>query len=278
MANNKIAVFKVIEGDKEVEIVVERPNARIGQEAVLVYNKAYKTAIANGSLLKMKIDDVMKEQQLWNEEKEKEYTTISTNIIEGTAQLNAGGLKLSEARQIAINVRHYRYLLAKLLMERNQLEANTAEGYSDNCKFNFLVSKCTKYNETGKAYYKDVDDYLERSEELVALQASSALASDIYGYDPDFESKLPENAFLKEFDLIDERGRLVKNGHLVDVEGRLINEDGELVNEKDELIDENGNVLPKREVKARLPFLDDDGAPIVPGKTMPVPTEEAVPV
>jgi hypothetical protein len=121
------------------------------------------------------------------------------------------------------------------------------------------------YNETKQPYFKNLEDYLSRSNEPVAILAAQHLANMLYGLDNDYEKNLPENKFLKKFKFVDDNLRLINDkGKLVDEEGRLVDENGRYINEAGEFIDRHGNrVDDKGEyVVEHKPFLDDDGNPI----------------
>ena len=77
-----------------------------------------------------------------------------------------------------------------------------------------------------------------------AFAAAAGLAEEMYAIDSKEEENLPENKWLKHFDLVDEELSLVdEHKNLVDTQGRKINEFGHYINEKGNRIDINGNLL-----------------------------------
>jgi len=88
----------------------------------------------------------------------------------------------------------------------------------------------------------------------------------IYSLDQDFESRLPENKFLKMFDFVDEDLSLVDTeGHRVDLEGRRVNDlgqyidaDGKRVDIDGNPLDEDGNYVPT------VTYVDEKGKKITP--------------
>lgn len=264
MASVNKEVFTVKVDDQDVKLAVKRPNYKQEQDATKVKNKAFREAVESGALLRDRALAEMVKQKLWDEEKDQEFKRLSESIMAGEKKLAAGGLKLwSDARDIAVRMRIDRNALQNLLLNRNKLDENTAEAQADNARFNYLVSVCTVYNETGKAFFKNVDDYMERGSEAVAQKSAETLANLLYGLSQDYYEKLPENKFLKKFKMADEKLRLVnKDGKLCNAQGKLVNEDGLLINEKGELIDSTGTRLSVDGdyiVEDAKPFLDEDG-------------------
>lgn len=253
---------------KEVELVVKKPSPKNIREAELIYNKTVRKALENGSLLRGKMNDFLTEQNVWNEEKESKYQGLINSISETEHTLKIGGIALTKAKDLALELRKLRGELRDLISERQSYDTVTAEGQGDNARFNYLVSVCT-FNKQGGLVWSNVDQY-DDSREPYAVEAASALAKMIYGLDVDYDDKLPENQFLKKYKFVRSDLKLVnKDGHLIDEEGRLINEDGRFVayredgtqyfvNKTGEEVDIDGNLVLKV-----LPFLDDDGNPIL---------------
>jgi len=87
----------------------------------------------------------------------------------------------------------------------------------------------------------------------------------LYGIDPDYEKRLPENEFLKKYKFVDDQLNYIdKKGRRVDSEGRLVNEDGRYINEDGKLVDIEGNLVDEEGnyIVEFTPFLDDEGKPI----------------
>ena len=171
MPSNK-QIFKVNIGDKEVELAVLRPNASQAKDAQLAYNSAFADAVKSGALLRAKLENVLVEQGVWSEEKQEKNDELIKSINEGEQKLAKGGIKLAEAKGLALEMRRHRAELRTLISERTDYESNTAEGQAENARFNSLVSSCTVYNDTGKVVFKNMDDYLNRSTEEAAAQAA----------------------------------------------------------------------------------------------------------
>ena len=294
---------KIIEGrtkeDKAVKVLLKTPAAKEYRDSQVEYNKAFRKALDSGALLRQKLSDYMKQQGIWDDEKQKVNDDFVNKIQSKEELLKGGGIKLSEAKEIALELRVLRADFREFLSERNTLDQNSAEGQADNARFSELVRLCMLNPNTKEPYFPTQKDYDESADQPWVIEAASELAGMIYGLDPDYDNKLTENKFLKEFDFVNEDLRLVNEaGHLVDAEGRLINEEGRFVayktpeaekNQDEEqlyyvnrdgeevvkIVDEDGTEnWVKASLAERKPFLDDDGNPIITAKKEDAEKEE----
>ena len=279
--------FKVesedLKGNKKV-VFFKLPDTQITKEGQLAYNKAFREALQSGAILRQRLSQVMTEQGLWDEQKEAEYIKVLEDISDLEKTLQKGGISLSDARHIAIEMRQKRAEFRALIAERSSMDNNTAEGQADNERFSHLVYKCL-LDEKGKALFTSKEHYESFAAEPYVTSAASQLAEKLYGLDPNYESNLPENKFLTDYKLADESLRLVnEEGHLIviDDEGneRLIDENGRYVAYEDSgekyFIDGDGErVSEEGEYEIEFsPFLDDSGTPIVLEKETEEPEEE----
>lgn len=255
-----------VDGEKKnVKFAVRLPNAEELEKSIELKNTTFAKALKSKVMLKAKLETYMREQDLWDDAKQSQLSKLDSDIAEAEKALSAGNIKLSEAKDIAIKLKKLRSERNNMLYVRRELENNTAEGQADNTSFNYLVSACLVYNDTDTAYYKDLTDYLIHSSEPLAFLAGSYLASLWYGYDNDFEAKLAENKFLRQYGFVDEKYRLInKDGKLINENGALIDEDGNLVDSEGNILDHLGNKRDKdgNYIVDFKPFLDDDGNPI----------------
>jgi hypothetical protein len=268
--------FKV----KDVELQVVSPSAADNREANKVYNQAFNDALKSKAIVRARLDDILKEQGLWDDAKQAEYNTLQAKLLESERQLKKGGITLATAKEIALQMKRDRETLRELISDRTSLDNHTAEGQADNAKFNYLVYACTAYGDNpSKKYFASYDDYQKRSSELVAIMAAQHVANFVYGLEDDYESKLPENKFLKDYRFVDDSGRLVnKEGKYVDTEGRLIDKNGRYIDEEGNFIDKQGNRVDEEGeyIVEFTPFLDDDGKPVTLASDEPEEESEVV--
>jgi hypothetical protein len=262
----KTRTFKTTIDNKEVEFLIKSPSLQDQREATKIYNQSFSEALKSKAVVRAKLDDLLVEQGLWDNEKQAKFTDLQNQILEGERKLAKGGIPLKDAKELALQMRKTREDLRELISVKTNLDTHTAEGQADNARFNYLVSACTVYISNKEPYFKSYEDYNNRSADPVALLAAQNLAGILYGLENDYEEKLPENKFLKQYKFVDEKLRLVnKDGKLVDEKGRLINENGRFINESGQFVDKNGNVVDDKGdyVVEFSPFLDDEGKPIV---------------
>ena len=294
---------RTIEGEnlegQTVKVVLKTPDAGDYRDSQVEYNKAFRKALDSGALLRQKLDDYMREQDIWSDEKQKKNDEYVDSIQKMEEALQGGGIKLSEAKEIALKLRETRAEFQGFLAERNALDQNSVEGQADNARFSELVRLCMLNPSTKKPYFQTQKDYDSAADQPWVIKAAGELAGMLYGLDPDYDKKLTENKFLKEFNYVNEDLRLIdKEGHTVDGDGRLIDDVGRFIAyrtpeaqaAKDEeqryyvnrdgeevvcIKDENGEeTWVRKELAERKPFLDDDGNEIITAKKEDAEKEE----
>jgi len=264
-----------VNGDeKEFEIIAS--SLAVQRESMKIYNQAFSDAVKSGSIVRAKLDDLLRDQGLWNENKDIEFVTLQKQILEKERLLAKGGISLKQARSIAVQMKNLRLKLRDLISVKTELDTHTAEGQADNARFNYLVSQCVVYKDTKKPYFSSYEDYLNRNTELVAILGAQKLASIMYGLDSDFEKKLPENKFLIKYKLVDDNlnyvddknRRVDEDGRLIDGNGRFINEQGQFVDKDGNLVDVDGEYIVEFQ-----PFLDENGKPILEESSQDDPSD-----
>lgn len=258
----------------EVDYAVLRPNPKLVGDAQRVYSRKFRE-LAPEAILAQALDEILRKQNLWDDEKKAENERLNAEIVEQEKVLGRGyrtsdkgvktPLKVSEAKAVALSLRELREKLTDLLRVRTAYANETVEAQADNAKFNFLVANCLVYNQgerAGQKVFKDTDDYLEHAAEPYAFQGANHLASMLYGgADSDWRRKLPENKFLLRYGFVDDKLRLVsKDGKLVDVDGRLINAEGRYIDEKNQFVNKKGDRVDEAGdfvFEDRMEFVDD---------------------
>jgi hypothetical protein len=242
MAERKVINTKD-SADKDVIIVVTKPNAKNLTAAQIVSSNTFTELVRAGVMLRTKLTEELTKQGLWDDAKEAEIKELATKINEGERKLaagGAGGFKKSEARQLALDMRGYRIRQTELLSIRTSYDEWTVEGQAENARFDYLVSLCTTWEDT-RPCYTSLEDYRERATEPYSVAAAEALAEMMYKFDTKWVFELPENKFLKEQGFVDDKFRLInKDGKLINTEGKLINENGRFVDAEGNFVDASG--------------------------------------
>jgi hypothetical protein len=277
----KTKTFTVTIDNSEKEILVKSPSLDNQREAQKVYNQAFTDAIKSKSVVRARLDDILQEQGLWDDEKQAKFTELQKRILDGGKKLAKGGFGLNEAKDLAVEMKDCRDKIRDLISVRTSLDNHSAEGQADNARFNYLVSVCVVYNDTKEPVFTSLENYLNRSTEQVALLGAQNLANMLYGLDNDYESNLPENKFLKKYKFVDDKLRLIdKKGRLIDADGKLIDEEGRFIDDQGNYVDKFGNRINEAGdyIVETQPFLDEQGNPIIVEEpknetTEPVSTE-----
>ena len=257
--------FKISIEGKQTEFLVQSPNLAQQREGQKVYNQAFSDAVKSGSIVRAKLDDLLKDQGLWDDTKQARFMAIQTELNDSEKKLATGGISLQSAKGVALRMKNLREELKELISVRTNLDTHTAEGQADNARFNYLVSCCVVYSSSKKVYFGSYEDYLNRSSDPVGILGAQKLAAMLYGLDSEFEKKLPENKFLLDYKFVNDDLRYInKEGKYVDEDGRLVDENGRYVNQEGKFIDREGNLVNESGdyVVDFVPFTDDDGKPV----------------
>lgn len=213
--------FKV--GDKEY--YVTKPSARQEKDGMIVFAKTLTKALKEGIMSHDKLDKVIRDEGVWDDDKQKKVLEIAEFLTVGIHKLSAGGIKLSDARTLAIQMRTKRFEYIQLVLEKTRLEGCTAEAIADRERTDFFVSVCVK-NSDGSKVFSSLEDYQEKQDSELGNVVSSKFAKLYNGYEEDLGfSKYPENEFLLKYKFTNEKLELVdKDGKFVDVEGNTMEE------------------------------------------------------
>jgi hypothetical protein len=260
------------DSDEKVTIYVVKPNNDIIAHADMLRAKRWNECIQDGIITKKELTVLMEKRGIWDKEKSTKEDGITKQIQELEKNLFRGEKgkkpKVSEGKDIAIEMKDLRARLRELIGERLALEENTAESLSDNVRFDYFVAMCTFYKDTNEKVYISMEDYNNRSSDAVAFAAASMLGDILYNLDPSFEENLPENRWLRGFDLINQDFGLVNTeGDLVDRRGNKINDLGHYLDDNDNRVDVDGIPLNDDGSYVMVEYENDLGT----GKPKPKP-------
>lgn len=262
--NDKNRIFTLKDKDgNDMELIIKNPGLKDREEAESLRIRTWNRAIADKAPFAENLGKVLREQGLWDDTKEQKLIDLRLELTDIFDRLDKGGFKLSEARKLAIKARDIRNEINLVTFDRIRYASTTVEGLSSDKEFQFLVSCMVYYNKDNKRYFKDFNDYLNRTGDVDAYMISNKVSEILYGGS---EENYTENKFLKEQGFVDEKLRLINSdGHLIDKEGKLVNEDGDYIKYNEDgtvvIIDKDGNLIETKIEKK--PFLNEDGTPII---------------
>jgi hypothetical protein len=240
-----------------VTYLVKRPTS-VEYQAAKLYSNKIAAKIAQqvddegkpAFLTRAKVRELLVKTGDWDDDMEKELVSSAKRILELERKLAKGGIKKSEGKAIALEIKQVRGRQLNILAKTRSMDEFTLEAQVENANFDFLIFSCI-LDEEGNRVYKNIDSYKEEGNDPVTVAAASRLAEILYGYNPDEEKNLPENKFLIKYGFVDKDLRFIdKDGNFIDANGRRVDESGRLVNEKGEPVDINNDRL------------DADGNPI----------------
>src|SRR5207249_4063362 len=130
-----------------VALYVSAPGHRDHQLAQLQYNMKVAELIREGAgkpdrlLLRSEVEGYLGKMGIWTKEDQIAYNRIQADIRSNEIAIRKGGMKLSEARLLALSMSDLRGKLLGLYAKRSQLDGTTIEATAENHKFNFLVTR-----------------------------------------------------------------------------------------------------------------------------------------
>ena len=254
----EMSEFKITVNGEEKTVLIKKPNSQVLADAKLEANKTVSRAIRAGELSRNEIRNYMRNQGMWDDEKENRLDELQLKIRNGERALAKGGIKLEEARKLALDIRGYRAEFSGLLVAQRELDQYSAQGQGDNVQFDYLVSACAFY-EDGKQVFESLDDYRNRADEEIAERVAAEFSLLHYGLNPDFQKNRPENKFLLKYGFVNEDLHLIdKKGRMVDMDGRLVDKDGKFIDEDGNFVDIYGNQVDKdgNVVEDFVPFIE----------------------
>lgn len=274
----KNKVVETTRDDKPFKMIINKPGRVAQTKAQLEYNRCLKDAMESGAFLRKQLYKKLEEEGVWTDDHEKKQQDVLDRIRAAEDKIRSGGLKLSELKQMGIELKNLRAEHRMLIAERSSEDLKTAESQAENARFYSFITTCVM-NENNQPVFSSLDQYEEYSEEPWAVEAVEELANMMYGLDASYENNLVENRFLKRYGIIDEKNYFVnEDGSRVDAEGRLINEKGEYINEKGERINKDGRRINDfGDYLDAEPMLDDKGNPIILDKEEDDSDEEEKP-
>lgn len=269
---SKRRVLETVDGGgKPLKLVITTPNHKIAQEANMSYNLKVSSLIRKGVgvgggerlLLRSEVEAYLLKAGIWNIDDSQKLQQLSIEIRAAELAIQRGGMALTEARRMALEMGQKRTEIMALVGKRQQLDSATVESVAENYKFAILATRCIRYLDDNKPYFSGYDDFMNRGGDDCVVEACELFAEMVYGAARDMRAGLFESRWLKKAGFVDDDGRLVnKDGKFVDEDGRLVDEQGRFVDDDGDFIDlhgvrvtETGDfccVDPK-------PFLDEDG-------------------
>lgn len=242
---------KDIEGN-DVTVYVVKPSPQDKRDAdvvekrmfaKLINDKDEKTGKAT-AVLRSRLFEIAEQQNLWDADKAKLELDLIDKINTNLEKLAKGGIKLSEGRELAIEVTDCRQQINMLHAPLADLKKYSVESQCMDAAFEFLFIRCVK-DEKGNQIFQTVDEYKDGPDHPWLYEASTYFANTYYGLDEKWENDLPENQFLIKYKFVDE------DLNYIDKDGNKVTRGGDLVTQDEEEKEDEFS-----------PFVDDEGNPV----------------
>lgn len=223
---------------KEIKLAFRTPGHEEISEAEKIYASKVSALIREGNknrlVLRQEVDKFLKESGIWTDNDEQGIQKATEYIAESLAKIKKGGIKLSEGRQLAISIMDKRKEIFTALRKRQILDDSTIEAVAENEKNDYIVFACTEFADDGQKYWSSFEDMKNDKLSDSYNKASGAAIEVIYGLNPNYETELPENKWLKKYKFIDEEMNYVdrQTGKRVDRDGKPIEDSEEKINQR----------------------------------------------
>jgi hypothetical protein len=253
---------------KDREYVVNEPTFDQYNEADKIEKRTFNQELLENGLLRQQVDVELKKRGLWSDEQEQEFRTLSTELNDSEFRLESGGIKLTNAKELALDMRVNRGRMVDMLTSRANLDSATCEGIAADKRFKYLLIQCLVYKDSGESCFQDIFQ-LDRPENFAVVNKGSEELFSVLNGSHNTDESLPENKFLKKYGFVnDELSLIDKDGRLIDRNDKHINEYGKFIKWTSEktsiLVDIDGREIDKdgNFVVDFVLFLDEEGSPI----------------
>src|SRR5688500_6065519 len=108
---NKLVFDTKDENGKPIKLAVKRPDVEQSRELKKIWNKSFSEALNSGAPVRAKINDIARQQDLWNDEKEAELNKLQKELFGIELKIQKGGaagLTKNAAKTLALRVREIR--------------------------------------------------------------------------------------------------------------------------------------------------------------------------
>ena len=269
MESKRIKIDTVDANGDKIQLAVVRPGNKTTQDANMAYNLRMAKLIREGALdgsgrllLRAELEDYLLKTGVWTLSDAAEVEKLALEIRASELLLKQGGIKVSEGRLLALEMAEKRQMILEKHSKRLQFDSITVESQAENFRFEYLLTQCLVYFDTGRPFLKNHNAYVELQDTEAVMEGARVLANMIYGLNENVDKNMFEMQWLKSAGMINDNGKYTnQRGEIVDRDGRLINKDGRYIDREGNLIDtfgrpvdDNGNLL----IEQSKPFIDDE--------------------
>lgn len=189
---------------EEVVLKFVRPTQVILSKADLKSKEAYSNAFRKGLLTNAEVVKYLKERGIWTQEMEDETTELRVKIRQLEKKLEEPSLSNEEGQSVVDEIRLARTKLSDYNSNIRSIADNTCESNASEARNQFIAASCVVNAKTGVKVFKDMDDFLARLDEPLAVDSyREAVISNLeeqlnVSLPSDLTSHYPENKWLSD--------------------------------------------------------------------------------
>jgi len=181
---------------------VRIPNQREMNEADLIYKTKYSEALRYGALTSAEAQKIIDDREIFVNSDVVEVKKLFEQVAkQGTALMETEDYE--KAADLIIQIEQTRMKIMEINRKKSNILDNTAESYADEHRLQFYTFSCSFY-EDGTLIFKDINDYLERAAEPIAILSLNKMIYLIANDGKDFRQEWPEYKWRIEHGLMDE--------------------------------------------------------------------------
>lgn len=188
----------------EVVLKFLKPTLKVQTEADFLFRQYFSKALRQGIMTNSEAFELLKKNGIWTEADEVRGRELKDKITKLEEEFTSPSLSNEEGLAKVTQVKLLREELSDLNNKISSVTSNTAESLSVDYKNQYLASACVVNNSTGKRVFKDVDDFLARSDEQVTIDSFTQAI--LLNYEKSFKVELsadpmgdlPENKWLRD--------------------------------------------------------------------------------
>lgn len=172
MAGNARVFNSKDKNGKELALKFVRPNQSTISQGDLKYRENYSKAFRAGVLVNAEVMKMLRERGLWDESKDAEVDTLRAEIAQLEDKLDSDlSLSNEDGEKLVLRIKELRLELARLNSVYTTVVDNTCESIGNEARSQSFAANCVVDAKSGVRVFKNLDDYLSRLDEQVALDS-----------------------------------------------------------------------------------------------------------
>jgi hypothetical protein len=192
MAGNVRTFTSKDKSGKELSLKFVRPSQSIIAQGDLKFRENFSKAFRAGVLVNAEVTKMLRERGMWDDEKDKEVASTRTEIMDLEDKLESDlSLSNEDGEKLVARIRELRLNLSRLNSVYTNLVDNTCESIGGEARNQFFAANCVVDAKSGARIFKNLEDFLARLDETVALDSYREAV--IAGLEEQMDVELPSD-------------------------------------------------------------------------------------